>query len=215
MSKEIILIDCDQCILNYNQRVADIYEEVFGHQPKIKDATAFKAHNVFDFSDLNASQAEALKKACSGKNLWSKMPSMPGAVEFYNKHENDFDFIVLTRMVEEFKDVRYENLHDIGFKAKDVWAVPRVATENPKEKLARETGAPFFIDDLVKNFEGIHDIPTQLILIDHKYTDGANDNRDGIRIDHSVSSFKEISENIIHPYLESKNKIITRRRFGM
>jgi len=29
MTKEIILIDCDQCLLNYNQRVANIYEELF------------------------------------------------------------------------------------------------------------------------------------------------------------------------------------------
>lgn len=213
MTKEIILIDCDQCLLNYNQRVADIYEEVFGVKPNIKDANAFKAHNVYDFSILNKKQLEEFQKACSGARLWSKMPAMDGALEFVNQHKNDFEFIVLTRMVEEFKNVRHENLTEIGFDIKDVWAVPRVATENPKEKLARETGAVFFVDDLVKNFEGIHDIPTKMVFIDHKYTDGANDKRDGIRLDYTVSSFKELSDTIITPYLEDKNRIISRRRF--
>jgi hypothetical protein len=105
-------------------------------------------------------------------------------------------------------------LLDLGFTIQDVWAVPRVSTENPKEKLARETNAVFFIDDLVKNFEGIHDISTKLIFIDHQYTDGANDSREGIRIDHTVSSFKEIAENIVEPYLEDKNRLVSRRRFG-
>lgn len=213
MTKEIILIDCDQCLLNYNQRVANIYEELFNVKPVIKDATAFKAANIYDFSVLKKAELEAFQKACSGANLWSKMPAMDGALEFVNQHKNDFEFIVLTRMVEEFKDIRHQNLTELGFEIKDVWAVPRVATENPKEKLARETGAVFFIDDLVKNFEGIHDIPTKMVLIDHKYTDGANDKRDGIRIDHSVSSFKELSDTIVTPYLEDKNRIVQRRRF--
>ena len=204
MTKEIILIDCDQCLLNYNQRVANIYEELFNTKPVIKDATAFKATNIYDFSVLKKAELEAFQKACSGANLWSKMPAMDGALEFVNQHKNDFEFIVLTRMVEEFKDIRHQNLTELGFEIKDVWAVPRVATENPKEKLARETGAVFFIDDLVKNFEGIHDIPTKMVFIDHKYTDGAN---------YTVSSFKELTDTIVTPYLEDKNRIVPRRRF--
>lgn len=52
MQKDIILIDCDQCLLNFNQRVADIYEELFGHLPTTKNPKAFKAANVYDFYNL-------------------------------------------------------------------------------------------------------------------------------------------------------------------
>lgn len=52
-----------------------------------------------------------------------------------------------------------------------------------------------------------------MVFIDHKYTDGANDKQDGIIIDHAVSCFQELSENIVIPYLEDNNRIISRRRF--
>ena len=80
MVKEIILIDCDQCLLNYNQRIANIYEDVFGVKPIIKNAGAFKATNLYDFSTLKKGEVERFQKACSGANLWSKMPAMEGAL---------------------------------------------------------------------------------------------------------------------------------------
>lgn len=214
MSKEIILVDCDQCLLNYNQRVEDIFVEITGRKPAVKNPGAFKAGNLYDFNFKNEAEEKAFMDKCAGPDLWTKMPAMPGALEFVDRYKDDFDFLVLTRMKEMYKDVRHQNLLDLGFTIQDVWAVPRVATENPKEKLARETNAVFFIDDLVKNFEGIHDIPTKLIFIDHQYTDGANDSREGIRIDHTVSGFKEIAEDIVEPYLEDKNRLVSRRRFG-
>lgn len=201
MTKEIILIDCDQCILNFNQRVADIYEENFGRQPKIKDPKAFKATNVYDFSDLSMAELELFKMKCTGENMWSKMKPMAGALEFVNSLSDDFQFIVFTSMQPIFENVRMENIKDVGFKIDKMIAVQGSKTHNPKEDYARETNAVFFIDDLAKNFKGIHDIPTELILLDHKYSDGANDDREGIIINHTKNSLLEIKQDLILPYL--------------
>lgn len=206
MPKDIILIDCDQCLLNFNQRVSDIYEELFSHKPLIKAPHAFKAANMFDFSNLNAKEMELFASRCTGENMWSKMQPMEGALDFVNSLSNDFSFIVFTSMQPVYEKIRMQNLLDVGFNVDRVFAVPGSKTHNPKEDFARETHAVFFIDDLAKNFKSIHDIPTKLILLDHQYTDGANDNREGIHIHHVVNSFPELKSEIIFPYLDTKNQ---------
>ena len=215
MQKDIILIDCDQCLLNFNQRVADIYEELFGHQPTIKNPKAFKAANVYDFSNLTQSELEIFGKHCTGENMWSKMKPMDGALEFVNSLSDDFKFIVFTSMQPIYEKVRMGNLLDVGFKVDQVFAVPGSKIHNPKEDFARETNAVYFIDDLAKNFKGIHDIPTQLILLDHQYTDGANDNREGIIINHTVNSFTELKSQIITPFLNNRQDLKRPNKFKM
>lgn len=212
MSKEIILVDCDQCLLNFNQRVADIHEELFGYQPKVKDPGAFKASNVYDFSNLTRAELEVFGQHCTGENMWSKMKPMAGALDFINSLSDNFKFIVFTSMQPVFEKVRTDNLMDLGFNIEKVFAVPGSKTHNPKEDYARETNAVYFIDDLAKNFKNIHDIPTKLILLDHQYTDGANDNKDGITIHHTVNSFEELKSQIINPYLNSKSSLTTQPR---
>ena len=202
MEKKIILIDADQCLIDFNQGIANIYEKLYGEQPPIKDPYAFKALNKYDFSHLSQEENQRLKDACSGENCWKNLPAMPGAIEFINKHKADFDFIVLTSMPPAYEEFRRQNLRDLGIEFKEVFAVQRIGDTNPKEEKARETKAVFFIDDLVKNFQDIHDVPTKMIFLDHKYTDGANDKRDGIRIDYVKNSFEDISNDIITPYLQ-------------
>lgn len=204
MKKDVILIDCDQCLLNFNQRVADIYEELFQHKPAVKNPHAFKASNMYDFSNLNKQEMEIFGSHCTGENMWSKMKPMDGALDFVNSLSHDFSFIVFTSMQPVYEKVRMQNLLDVGFNVDRVFAVPGSKTHNPKEDFARETHAAFFIDDLAKNFKGIHDIPTKLILLDHQYTDGANDNREGIHIHHTVHSFTDLKSQIIQPYLDTK-----------
>lgn len=69
MAKEIILIDCNQCLLNYNQRIANIYEDVFGVKPIIKNAGAFKATNLYDFSTLKKRRSRKIPKSLFGCQL--------------------------------------------------------------------------------------------------------------------------------------------------
>lgn len=202
MTKKIILIDADQCLLDFNQRIADIYESLFGRQPPIKNKDAFKAVNKYDFSNLSPEESLQLKTACSGENCWKKLPAMPGALDFINRHKADFDFVILTSMPPEYEEFRRQNLIELGIDFKEIFAVQRINDSNPKEEKARETKAVFFIDDLVKNFKDIHDVPTEMIFLDHKYTDGANDNKEGIRIDHIKNNFEDISKDIITPYLQ-------------
>lgn len=201
MNKETILIDCDQCLLNFNQRVADIHYELFGFYPKIKDGKAFKAANVYDFSGLSLIDQGLLKLKTTGENMWSKMKPMDGALEFVNSLSEHFNFIVFTSMQPIYEKIRMQNLIELGFKIEKVIAVPGSKTHNPKEDYARETNAVFFIDDLAKNFKGIHDIPTELILLDHNYSDGANTDLEGIHIDHIRYSLSDIKEDIILPHL--------------
>jgi hypothetical protein len=42
MTKPIILLDCDQCVLDYNKRVGDIFKELFGYEPLVKNPKAYR-----------------------------------------------------------------------------------------------------------------------------------------------------------------------------
>lgn len=198
MTKPIILLDCDQCVLDYNKRVGDIFKELFGYAPLVKNPKAYKAINIYDFSTLTPKENEIFKQYASGPNMWNKMEPMSGAKEMIEQLSVDHDVIIFTGMNPEFKSVREKNLLDLGMKIKDVVAVANSRSFNAKEQYAREANAKFFIDDLLQYFVNLQDISTKLVLLDHGYTDGANneEERKNIKVDHTVTSLEQIVQLI-------------------
>lgn len=190
MNKPVILLDCDQCVLDFNQRVSDIFEELFGYKPQIKEHKAFKATNFFDFSVLTPKELEVFNLHTKGANMWRKMKPMEGAKNMIDQLSQDHDIVIFTSMNPAYKSIREENLRELGMKITKVVPVAGSREYNPKEAYAKEVDAKFFIDDLLKNFVGLQSLSTQLVFLDHGYTDGANSQqeRDTIIVSHSVTS---------------------------
>lgn len=205
MEKPIVLIDCDMVLLDFNQAIANTYEKVFHKKLKIIDNAAFKAINKYDFSSLPVEEQEFMKTVVHQYSFWENMPAMPGSVEFAKKLAEHFTLVVLTSMPIKFEQSRMQNLTNLGIPVSKVIAVARVHDQNPKKKLAEESGAVLFIDDLAINFEGLNNIATKLILLNWNYSEKVNDKREGLRIDHEVTTYNQLIEEVLPYYIQQEN----------
>lgn len=201
-NKPVCLVDCDQVITNFNQKVADVFEELFGHQPEIVNPRDFKAATVYDFSGLNPIQLMKFKEKTNDEKFWSNMKATKDAIWFINKLAENFNVVVLTSMNEKYQAGREENLKNLGMNISKVIAVStQKGIVNPKEKIAKDMNAVFFLDDLKKNFIGLSEIDTKLIYLDHEYTDRPDEKYGEIYSDHVVKSLKQAFDLIMEKFV--------------
>lgn len=201
-NKPVCLVDCDQVLTNFNQKVADVFEELFGHQPKIVNPKDFKAATIYDFSGLNNLQLQEFKEKTNDESFWSDMKAMKDAVWFVNTLAEHFNIIVFTSMNEKYREGRINNLKRLGMNVADVIAVSTTkGIVNPKEKIAKDMSAVFFMDDLKKNFIGLSNINTALIHLNHEYTDRPDEKYGEIHCDHTVSDLNQALELIIEKFI--------------
>jgi 5'(3')-deoxyribonucleotidase len=200
MKKPVILIDCDMVLLNFNQAIANAYEQKFNKKLKLIDSKAFKAIKMYELDKLPIEEQMFMKTVAQEHSFWKNMPAMEGAVEFVKKLSEHFELVVLTSMPVKFEADRMENLQNLGMPVSKVIAVARVNDENPKKTIAQESGAVLFIDDLAHNFTGLNEIATKLVLLNWDYSEKVNDKRDGLRIDYEVSSYEQFIQEILPKY---------------
>jgi 5'(3')-deoxyribonucleotidase len=206
MKKPIILIDCDMVLLNFNQAIANAYEKKFNKKLKVVDPKAFKAVKMYALDSLSAEEQMFMKTVAQEHDFWKTMPAMEGAVEFAKKLAEHFELIVLTSMPIKFEESRMKNLQDLGIPVSKVIAVARINDENPKKTLAKESGAILFIDDLAHNFSGLNEVETKLILLNWDYSEKVNDQREGLRIDHEVTSYEQLIKEVLPQYIAEHSK---------
>ena len=72
------------------------------------------------------------------------------------------------------------SLKPLGFPIERVIATRRHGPENPKRAPIEERSPVFFIDDLLKNFEGIEQPGIQWVYLDREYSDAPNARHGGI-----------------------------------
>ncbi len=207
MQKDVVVLDADMFLLDFNLRVEQIYCELFNRKPPILDKKAFKAAKVYDFSSLSAEDLEVFVKATNGKELWGKMPALNGAVDFVRELEKNFGIIILTTMSPEFLKEREKNFNDLGIFPKEIHAVQSSKDYNPKEKTLRELkkkyNVIFFMDDLAKNFKDLNDLDIKHVWLDKGYSD-ENKKIEGIKIDYIENSYEGILSNVVNKYLKNK-----------
>lgn len=202
---DYIIVDCDQVLTDFNLKTALVYHSLFGKMPEILDRNAFKAKNVYDFSNLSNEEISLFIEKTNDHDFWSNMTPKEDAIWFINKLSEDFNVIVLTSMNKDFEEGRTENLKQLGMNVHKVYAVNSGKDKfNPKEQIAREVNAKFFIDDLIKNFEGLADLNTKLIHLNHRYSDNPDQKYSHVKFDYQENSLIDIYYNIIKPYLDNK-----------
>lgn len=206
MKKPVILIDCDMVLLNFNQAIANAYEKKFNKKLELKDPKAFKAIKMYGLDTLPAEEQLFMKTVAQSHNFWETMPAMEGAVEFAKKLAEHFELVVLTSMPVKFEESRMKNLQALGIPVSKVIAVARISDENPKKTLAQESGAVLFIDDLAHNFTGLNEVETKLVLLNWDYSERVNDQRDGLRIDHEVTSYEQLIKEVLPQYITEPSK---------
>lgn len=156
--RRIIALDADGVLLDYNKAAAAVWHSAFGAIPAIKDPTAYHFRNAYDI-DLSDRLVHAKYYDAFGKTAWGSMPAMPHAVEGCQMlHDLGYELHVVSSMPVGYADQRAENLRALGMPIASVTATGRVeGGGNPKLAKLLELGPVAFVDDLLSNFEGVHD----------------------------------------------------------
>lgn len=197
MSKGIIAIDADGVMLDYNLAFKDAYEKAFSTLLSLHDEKAFHAKNMWGISDFESEQKAHFYKASDSYQIWKNMPAIKDSVDAVNKMvQLGYEVVCVTSMPPKYQEDRLYNLQTLGFKISKVIATNRVSDENPKKKYIEELKPLYFIDDLLKNFEGIKG-DTELVYVEREYSDNPNKDYRHIPFHHTVSSLKEFSNFLV------------------
>lgn len=179
--RPIIAIDADGVMLDYNAAFAVIFKLAFGRELELADPSAFHATNQWGLPAMSSEEKAAFYAAADEHGIWRSMPAFPGAVEAVQAlHDMGYDIVCVTSMPTEHGPDRLANLKALGFPIERVIATHRHGSENPKRAPIEELAPVFFIDDLLKNFEGIEKPGIQLVYLDREYSDAPNARHGGI-----------------------------------
>lgn len=195
--RPIIAIDADGVMLDYNAAFAVVFEKAFGRKLELVDAAAFHATNQWGLAAMSPEEKSAFYEAADQHGIWRSMPAFPGAVQAVQKlHDMGYEMVCVTSMPTEHGPDRLANLKALGFPIERVIATHRHGNENPKKAPIEELAPVFFIDDLLKNFEGIQAPGTKLVYLDRGYSDAPNARHGAIRRDVTVSSLENFVEAV-------------------
>lgn len=201
-SSNVILVDGDGIMLDYNKGFCQVYEKAFGVKLERVFPRYYTAVKEYGINMALHGSFENLYKQFheAGVNVWTGMPELTGSVKAINSLvDKGYDVRCLTSMPPQFEQDRLLNLQTLGFKINTVYAVDRKVAkaqgiDNPKLKIIQETQALAFVDDLMKNFTDCEGVSTKLYWLDHEHPMEDNPNL-GYNTDHviRVSSMEEFA----------------------
>ncbi len=205
--KGIIAVDADGVMLDYNSAYKEVYMQGFGIDLALVDKNAFHAHNMWSQEQINAKQKSDFYKMSHVLRIWKRMKALEGAVVAINNLvDSGYEIVCVTSMPAQYEADRLHNLQALGFKINRVIATSRKGKGNPKKSYIESLCPLYFVDDLIKNFEGIES-SAQLVYIDRKYSDNPNVDQGHIPYHQTFSSLKEFSDMVLQKNLEEENKL--------
>lgn len=105
---------------------------------------------------------------------WIQMQALEGALDAVQILTNkNFEIHIVTSIPQEAHLLRKTNLENLGILFSSLHTVGFHRNFNPKKEIINQIAPSFFVDDLMKNFEGISNT-TSCILIDIPGEDNPN-----------------------------------------
>lgn len=188
MTTNVIALDGDGVLFNYNKGVAHLYKEVFCKDVKVKLKGAYHAHNEYDLEadgDISQKFKDHFISLFDKRDMWSRLPAIEGAKEAIDiMISKGYEVVCLTSMPPKFEQHRLQNakLHDMGISkviAVDRKTAKEKGISNPKKEYLKRYEPYAFVDDLMKNFTDLSEIKenrsTNLVYLDNKYPDNPNE----------------------------------------
>ena len=177
-----IVLDCDGVILDYNLTWGKILSQLLNKEIKAKKL-AYHAYNVFDY-ELSKTETKAFYDLFHEQG-WLQMQALEGALEAINiLKKKNFDVHIVTSIPQKAYLPRKTNLDNLGVLFSSLHTVGFHRDFNPKKEIINQINPLFFVDDLLKNFEGISK-NTSCVLIDIPGEDNPNhiyENKDSLNI---------------------------------
>lgn len=156
MSSQLIALDADGVLLDYNEAYASAWARAFGRRPGLRDAEAYWAIERWHVERLSG-EALGRFRACFDDEFWRTIPPIDGAVEACrNLVEMGYSLVCVTALGPAFAEARAENLRTHGFPIDRVIATSNQAGDrSPKAEAIDQLNPVAFVDDYLPYHRGV------------------------------------------------------------
>jgi phosphoglycolate phosphatase-like HAD superfamily hydrolase len=156
MNHNVIALDGDGVLLDYNRAYATAWHRAFGYHPKERDPQAYWAMDRWEVERLSNDRLDQLQAAFD-EGFWSTVPAMAGALEACKKlSAAGWELVCVSALRPQFTDARLRNLGDLGFPIDRVIATDSGSGyRSPKADALAQLRPVAFVDDYLPNFKGI------------------------------------------------------------
>lgn len=156
MNRQLIALDGDGVLLDYNRAYAAAWQRAFGHYPTERDSQAYWAMDRWNVERLCDERLEQLR-ACFDETFWSTVPAMDGALEACEKlSAAGYELICVSALRPVHEQARLRNLQDLGFPIQRVIATSNTGGEqSPKAHALAQLQPVAFVDDYLPYFRGV------------------------------------------------------------
>lgn len=189
MKKEIIVLDCDGVLLNYNRAYPAAWEAAFGEKLVLKNPGMHHAFNEYDCPFKDDAQKAKFYEHFTG-DLWATMPPLEDALAACNELvELGYELVCVTTMPSQFHEFRLKNLTLHNLPISRTFSLGRDKSRpayNAKKELLLELKPVAFVDDYVANFFDLEDCGIHKALIYRNQSDSPNN--DHLHLADSVHS---------------------------
>lgn len=152
----LIALDCDGVLLDYNAAYPGVWRRAFGEELPPRNPACYHAAGAFGVKFTDP-EVKARFYNHFDEEAWSTMPSLPGALQACHRLvELGFELVCVSSMPSEFAAARLTNLRALEFPIDTVIATGRHAqAANPKLEDLNRLQPVAFVDDLAHNFAGL------------------------------------------------------------
>jgi phosphoglycolate phosphatase-like HAD superfamily hydrolase len=174
MSKQIIALDADGVLLDYNLAYAGAWQRAFGQYPSEKDPNAYWALDRWDVARLDGESLVEFRRQFD-ESFWSSIPAIEGAVEACQSLDAaGFELVCVTALNAQFGDARQQNLRRLGFPIHRVYTADSdFSDRSPKADLLNALEPVVFVDDYLPFLIGV-DEKIHCALINRRATGSPN-----------------------------------------
>lgn len=163
----LIALDADGVLVDYNQGYARAWEQAFGVQLKEINPHAYWAVDRYEVPRLDCA-GRAQLRAAMDSTYWGTLSALPGALAAcVSLKAQGYRLVCVSAIEAKHQPARLRNLAALGFPLDDVIATGggSVGGISPKAAVIRQLAPIAFVDDFAPYLTGLAGGPTHLALI--------------------------------------------------
>lgn len=167
LSDNLIALDADGVLVDYNLGYASAWEKAFGVRPHEINPQAYWAAERFNVTRLDFAGRASLRAAMDD-TYWGTLSALPGALSAcLSLKAQGYRLVCVSAIDAKHQPARLNNLVSLGFPLDDVIATggESVGGLSPKAAVIRKLAPVAFVDDFAPYLSGLSGGPTHLALI--------------------------------------------------
>lgn len=192
--RNVIALDADGVLLDYNSAYADAWAKAFGKRPALRDAAAYWPMDRWDVERL---RGDCLSKfrAAFDEQFWSTIPAIAGAIEASRRLvDAGYRLVCISAMQDAFAAARQRNLEALGFPIAEVITTSANADRiSPKAAALAKLQAVAFVDDYLPYHRGIK-MPVYKALVLREYRGSPNIGAELASVDSQHANLHEFTD---------------------